>query len=217
MVITLPVLSDRFNRFNQEIFGGKLPRIALRVGSATTRAGSFSHRTVYGIRGATHQRTITVSSAFDLSPDKLEDVIIHEMIHYWIDLYGPKEAPHGPAFIAMADDINRRFGRHITVRVKATATARKKYFIVCVATLSDGRMGVTVVARTRIREMSRAIPKLFATKECRWYVTSNAYFSHFPAALKPKIYVVADKAKLIEALNDTTYEISVADGNISLL
>jgi predicted SprT family Zn-dependent metalloprotease len=217
MIITLPILSDRFNRFNQEIFDGKLPRIALRIGSATSRAGSFSHRTAYSTRGAVHQRTITISSAFDFSSDQLDDVIIHEMIHYWIDLHGPKEAPHGPAFTAMANDINRRFGRHITVRVKAPVTSHKKFFVVCVTTLPDNRMGVTVVARTRIGEMARAIPKLFKPKECRWYISSNPYFANFPAALKPKIYIAADKALLVKALNDNTYEVSIAGGKISLL
>lgn len=113
MTVTQPILCDRFNRFNELIFGGRLPRIQLRVSSAATRAGSFSHRTLRSRSGTEHRRTISISSAFDLSPDALDDVIIHEMIHYWIDLYGPREAPHGPAFRAMMEEINRIHGRNI--------------------------------------------------------------------------------------------------------
>lgn len=126
MTVTLPILCDRFNRFNERIFGGRLPRIPLRVSSAATRAGSFSHRTSRSRSGIVHTRSISISSAFDLEPDALDDVIIHEMIHYWIDLYGPRETPHGPAFRAMMDEINRTHGRNISIRLSATPEASRK-------------------------------------------------------------------------------------------
>lgn len=189
MTVTLPILCDRFNRFNELIFGGRLPRIQLRVSSAATRAGSFSHRTMRSRSGTEHRRTISISSAFDLSPDALDDVIIHEMIHYWIDLYGPREAPHGPAFRAMMQEINRTHRRHITVRLEATPEACRKPRFVGVVELSDGRTGIVVPARSRLADMYRDIPRLFGAVSCRWYISSDGYFARFPAALKPRLYL----------------------------
>lgn len=199
MTVTLPILCDRFNRFNERIFGGRLPRIPLRVSSAATRAGSFSHRTSRSRSGIVHTRSISISSAFDLEPDALDDVIIHEMIHYWIDLYGPRETPHGPAFRAMMEEINRTHGRYISIRLSATPEASRKPRFVGVMELPDGRIGIVVPARSRLAAMYRDIPRLFGAVNCRWYVSSDGYFARFPSALKPKLYI-PDPGSLKEAL-----------------
>ncbi len=215
MIVTLPILADRFNRYNALIFGGKLPRIPLRISSAATRAGSFSHRIERTPSGPVHRRTITISRAFDLEPDRLDDVIIHEMIHYWIDLYGPHEAPHGPAFRAMMEEINRVHGRHITVTVAKRPEKKRPFHIVCVATLSDGRTGIAIPARTRIQAMCRDIPRLFPVSGCRWYIASDSFFDRFPAALKPKLYL-QDPDILAKALADAReIEIDITSGRIT--
>lgn len=213
MTITLPMLSDRFNRFNELIFGGRLPRIPLRISNAPTRAGSFSHRTLRPMRAdAVHRRVISISRAFDLPEDALDDVIIHEMIHYWIDLYGPKERPHGPAFRAMMAEINRTHNRHITVTVAAAPKTTAKIHIVCVATLPDGRIGIVLPARSRLMQMYRDIPRLFSTVRYVWYASSHPYFSRFPKALLPKLYL-ADPEALDAALSDAR-EIDLSSGKV---
>ncbi|WP_295728377.1 SprT-like domain-containing protein [uncultured Muribaculum sp.] len=216
MTITLPLLADRFNRFNALIFGERLPRIPLRISNAATRAGSFSHRTLRSARGeVVHRRAISISRAFDLDPDALEDVVIHEMIHYWIDLYGPKEQPHGPAFRAMMAEINRTHHRHITVTVAATPKSASKIHIVCVAILSDGRTGIVLPARSRLMQMYRDIPRLFNTSGCRWYATTHPYFSRFPKAIRPKLYL-PEPVALDSAISDAR-EIDLSSGKVRYL
>ena len=190
MTVTLPLLADRFNRFNAQIFGNKLPPLPLKVSSAATRAGCYSHRTVRRGLSTLHHRSITISKSFDLDPDAIDDVIIHEMIHYWIDLYGPHgQSPHGPAFRTMMAQINHTYSRHISVTIAAKSQSRRPFHIICTAILTDGRIGLMVTARSRIFQMYRAIPRLFSVKECHWYLSHDRFFDRFPAALKPKLYL----------------------------
>lgn len=59
---------------------------------------------------------ISISGYYDLTADELEDVMVHEMIHYSIAYSGLIDtAPHGTLFRTLMADFNERFGRHITI------------------------------------------------------------------------------------------------------
>ena len=62
---------------------------------------------------------ISVSSYYQLTLEEIDDVLIHEMIHYSIAYTGLKDtSSHGIVFRGMMDKINRTFGRHITISVR---------------------------------------------------------------------------------------------------
>lgn len=210
MTITATMLYERFAHFNRVIFGGALPLPNLRISSARTRAGSFTHATRL-VGGRRHHRyTITISRAFDLQPTQLEDVIIHEMIHFHIALNGPKsEPPHGPTFRSMMERINREHGRNITVRLDAAPPAASKAEPrpLCVATLDDGRVAIVVSARASVARLNRDLPRHFPIKEMHWYLSDHKHIARFPACRTPKLYTLSGGDSALRDILATAHKI----------
>ena len=73
---------------------------------ALTKARSFlgkmeykSRRDFFGIISSHYDFRLKISTGFDLSQEELEDVIIHEMIHYYIAWRNIKDSSvHGEVF-----------------------------------------------------------------------------------------------------------------------
>ena len=60
----------------------------------------------------------------------------------------------------------------------------------CVVKLADGRTALTVAAKTCINRLWRDIPRVYKTVSIDWYWSADAYFSRFPVARTPRLYVV---------------------------
>jgi hypothetical protein len=104
----------------------------------------------------------------------------------------------------MMDDINRRFGRHITVSHRRTLednerdTAVRQH-LVCRVRFNDGRTGLTVAAHTRLLPLWDALSQWSEVSEFRWHVTRDPFFNRFPRSKVLKVYRV-DEAELEEHL-----------------
>ena len=132
MTPDLEYIQKAFDRYNALCFRGELPGIRLELSRARTYLGRYEEKRPqvrflgrrFSLPAAEPQRLIRISAAFDLTPEQQDDVIIHEMIHYylaWKDLAA--RVPHGPHFRQLMVAINSRFGRHIVVRYKMGAPA----------------------------------------------------------------------------------------------
>lgn len=177
-----------------------MPDIDFAISRATTFLGKYECRRARGLLGritGSTDRIIRISGRFDLTEDELDDVLLHEMIHYHIDYRRLKDkSSHGPLFRSLMAEINSRYGRHIRVRHKFTgedaARAPRKAgeYIVCV-TAVGGEPGVTVCARSRVLWLYRMLPRCFRISGMEWYLSTDAFFERFPRARTPKIYKVA--------------------------
>ena len=86
---------------------------------------------------------------------RIEDTIIHEMIHYYIGYNRLEDASaHGPLFLSIMNEINRKFGRNLTVSHKSTKEQREQlqdkrshYHVIAVVNFHDGRTGIKVLPR----------------------------------------------------------------------
>ncbi len=147
------------------------------------------------------------------SEQEVEDIIIHEMIHYYILSNQMQDnGPHGNIFKSMMRDINARFGRHVAISHKrskeeADSDTELRPHYVCVARLSSNQYAVAVCARTRIFELWRKMPRIPGVAEVTWYFTIDPFFNRFPRVIKPKLYSVtydelekhlADAGKLVK-------------------
>lgn len=198
MIATIPFVQKTFDRFNNLCFEGGLPPVPIVL----TKAGSFLgkmeykvRRGLFGLASSCYAFRLKISTGFDLPEDELEDVVIHEMIHYYIAFNKLRDTSvHGENFRRIMETINVKYGRHITVRHRGTpdvvrgpkAEARRN--TVCVSTFPDGRVGVTVCASTRISELRRLLPRYFKISKMDWYVSYDPFFNRFPRARTPKIY-----------------------------
>ena len=59
-----------------------------------------------------------MSLTLDLPEQEVEDTILHEMIHYYIAEHQIKDnKAHGREFMRMAQELNEKYGLHITKTV----------------------------------------------------------------------------------------------------
>ena len=125
---TVPYLEAKFDEFNALMFGGRLPRIPVALSRAVSYVGLCTYkirRRLFG-KNEYYDFRIRVSTKFDLPEQELEDVLIHEMIHYALRLDGIKDtSAHGKAFRQLKDHINRTYGRHVTISHKLTKEQRE--------------------------------------------------------------------------------------------
>ncbi len=200
MKITIEYIRRTFSEFNVLFFGGKLAEIPFRISRARTFLGAVRCKKKRRIFGGWkyYDFEFVISSKTDYieSEREVEDIILHEMIHYYILSNQIQDSgPHGMVFKRIARDLNERFGRHVTTRHKRTAEEadrdmEERQHLVCVVRFSDGRMGITIAARTRLFLLWDALPGIPNVEECTWYITTEPYFNRFPRAMTPKIYAV---------------------------
>jgi len=214
MRATVPFIQQAFSKFNALCFGGMLPPIPIKLANARTFLGKVTYvgrRDFFGKVVSYENYCMRISTFFDLPEDELEDVIIHEMIHYHIALNKIKDSStHGKVFRNMMETINTRFGRNITVRhhseSSAQASARQEEYRanwLCVTQLDDGSWGITSCASTRVFEMHRNLPKYYRIKSLEWYGSIDPFFNRYPRSIKPRIYRIT-RAELDEHLADST-------------
>ncbi len=210
MTVTLSYAQEQFDRFNALIFSGKLPPVPIVL----TRAGSFLGRLCYVRRRTLLGRkantgfTMRLSTSFDLPEEEIQDVIIHEMIHLYIAANNLKDtSTHGQIFRSMMNDINSRYGRHVTVSVKAKPTVqtlnkpsgRKHY--VCVSTFPDGKQGLTVCSEQMYPRIKNSLRRVYHLQNCQWYLTTDPFFDSLPHSRKPRIYNIRRMDEALSILN----------------
>lgn len=193
---TVIFLHEKYDRFNDLCFGGKLPKVELKLSRARNSAGNLRYRITHGLLGGRryHSPVISVSTFYDRPESEVEDILIHEMIHLYILVNKLKDtSTHGVIFRKMMDQINTRHHRHITVSLKRSEEQqlqdmRHRIHSVCLSHLTNGGMGITISARTAIYELWGQIEAHPMVEKCEWYVTDNPYFNRFPHSRTLKIY-----------------------------
>lgn len=214
MVATVPFIQKTFDRFNALCFEGVLPAVPIVLTKAGTFLGKMEYKSrkdFFGIISSHYDFRLKISTGFDLTQEELEDVVIHEMIHYYIAYRNLRDSSvHGETFRRIMETINQKYGRHITVRhhgepeqnlVRDGGTQYKKHYL-CVSTFTDGNMGITVCASTKIFELYRLLPKYYQISKMEWYGSIDPFFNRFPRANTPKIYKIT-KEELSEHLRES--------------
>lgn len=202
---TADFLEKRFEDFNQAYFEGNLPPIPILLSDVKSYAGMYvHHRRTSGVT-----RQIKINVRMDLPSEVYEDTLLHEMIHYAIDLSGKRDdAPHGTLFMQMMQMINEKGDRHISISHSLPRGTtdhidrRPRWHIVAVLTTAKGPM-VKVLPRIaqRIRRYYDAVIESPEISEIRLFSTRNPYFNRFPVSGAFTAYVV-DEEKLMSELSD---------------
>lgn len=214
MIASAPFIQKTFDRFNALCFGSVLPPVPIVLTKAGTFLGKMeykSRRDIFGIISSHYDFRLKISTGFDLSQEELEDVIIHEMIHYYIAYCKLRDSSvHGDTFRRIMDTINQKYDRHISVShhgepeqnlVRRGSTQYRKHYL-CVSTFPDGNKGITVCASTKIFELYRLLPKHFNITKMEWYGSIDPFFNRFPRANTPKIYKITEE-ELTEHLQES--------------
>lgn len=194
MKATLEFVQDRFDEFNRLCFEGKLPPVPLRISNARTYLGVCRYRKRRRLLGGYEMYgfSISISARFDLPETEIEDTIIHEMIHYYIWQNGIRDtSAHGQVFRRMMDNINRTYGRHITVSHKGSPQLREQAVdtrprphVIVLVTFRDGRTGIKVLPykRKNVLRYRRGVMASGQIEKMVFYGTEEPWFNRFPCS-----------------------------------
>ena len=191
-----------FAKFNEMCFAGELPPIEVKLTKARTFLGKVTYKGVRGIFGRVTRYEdfcMRISTLFDLPENEWEDVVIHEMIHYFIARNCIRDtSTHGRVFRQMMAAINEKFGRNVGVRhhsaqgqAMAGPVEKPRTNYLCISQLQDGGYGITVCAEEKVNYLRRALPRYFKIKSMTWYVSRDPFFNKYPRSRTPKIYKIS--------------------------
>lgn len=215
MIPTIPYIEAKFDEFNKLIFGDELPRIPIVLGSATRVVGAFSCKVRRNFWGKKEYFDLKLrfSTKFDLPENELEDVIIHEMIHYYIHFKNLKDkSAHGPLFKNLMNQINKNHGRKISIRHKGAVKtneqitdAKPRYRVVAVVTMKDGKTGIKVLPRIKekVRHYYNAVSTSPTVSNVELYITLNPFFGQYPCSSALRIHYI-DHSTLQPQLAEAT-------------
>ncbi len=198
--VTTDYIRERFVLFNAMMFGGKLRMPPLRVSNTRSTLGQVRCKR-HAQRDGTWRYDdfeFVVSGRLGLDAQALDDVILHEMIHYYILSSQIQDTgPHGRVFRRMMEEINSRYGRNIGVRHRLTETEReadkrRTLHLVCVVRC-EGWTGIVVAARTRVRLLWNAPARIPHVTGWSWFASYDPYFNRFPHVRSLKVYRAEEK------------------------
>ena len=222
MRATLEFLEDRFDRFNRDVFLGELPRPVMHICSARSFMGQFK---VEGNGGSLRKKEVchlTLSDRYKLEERVLEDIVIHEMIHFFIHYKRIKDSSsHGIQFRTLMNGINSRFGRNITVSHRCSkeemeSDDAKAHSIVCLCTMTDGRKLVCRVSQSKVFDIHRAFLEWDKVVREEWYWVYGSYFNRYRRVLTPRLFSVDEEGLEVIAAGTLLEFVEVSGGRMIL-
>lgn len=109
MIVNNYIITQTFLSWDDLCFGGELvlPRFQL-----TNCFNVLGHIEIPS--DDTNNTVISISRQYDYTQHQLDNIMVHEMIHYYLYMVGrDTRCTHGKEFKKMAKDINSKFGLHV--------------------------------------------------------------------------------------------------------
>ena len=126
MEITEQIVENKFREFNKQYFNDELPLPKFGLLKSYTTCGYFSCKKIIGKRKLRGQK-LEISVYYDWEEDALKNVIIHEMIHYYLaHKHIDNELTHGDAFKSMAEEFNQKYGLNISKKINCNGFKKTK-------------------------------------------------------------------------------------------
>ena len=115
MVVSELNILVSFHIYNLEYFDGALPLPNFKIRHGWKTLGCFYYEP--GKTTGTSE-TIEITDFYDFTEEEFRDILVHEMIHYYLHYTGMDGwINHGKAFRRMASRLNREYGLNISVKV----------------------------------------------------------------------------------------------------
>ena len=190
--MTAEQLRTWFREFNRLYFGDNLPEPRFVVNNARTRLGQYSCQRVrrgwlWGTKTVGH--TIKVSDYYDVPEREFQNVLLHEMIHFYISYKGIRDtSPHGREFRRLMQWLNTEHGWHITISTRTKSwpvsehnQARLNVLrrVVAIETAA-GHCYFSVVHPDYVRYVDKQATASRQVKSHQWFTTAHPFFADFP-------------------------------------
>jgi hypothetical protein len=113
MIPNYRMMIGLFYEYNNKYFGGSLPDPKLKIRHSYRILGYFSCSVNYD--GTIFNECIELSDNYDYTEKQLRDILVHEMIHYYLAYFGiDVKCKHGNEFMKKASELNSMYGMNIT-------------------------------------------------------------------------------------------------------
>ncbi len=191
---TIPYIKSKFDEYNRKFFGGKLRRIPVELSNAFSYMGVCVYKSRRLPDGSVenYDFRLRISTRMDLPEKEVEDTIIHEMIHYYIWSNQIRDtSTHGKVFRQIMDNINERYGRHITIAHRSTKEEREaaidkrpRWHVVAIVTFTDGKQGLKLLPRIgqRIVDYHKAVMGSSKVSGIEYYMELDPWFNRYPTS-----------------------------------
>ena len=206
MKATIPYVEKKFEEFNRLMFDGRLPMLPIELSDAKTFLGVCVYKKRRTLLGKTvcYDFKLRINTRIDLDEAEVEDIIIHEMIHYYIGYHGIVDtSAHGRVFREMMKGINERFGRHIKVSHRPTQEQkeqlcgnRRRWRMVAFVVFKDGRTGIKVLPRIaeKVVNYYNVVGRESTIEGIELYVTDDVFFNRYPNSSALRVHYI-DRAE----------------------
>lgn len=93
-----------------------MPYIKIRHSVNTLGYFSYMQNEMFGTT-----ETLEISDFYAYTSNQLRDIVVHEMIHYYLYYIGEDvRLKHGKSFMRMARQLNQSYGLHVTPTIDLT-------------------------------------------------------------------------------------------------
>lgn len=200
MRATVQYVEQKFEEFNQLCFAGKLPKLPIQLSDAKTFLGVvvYKKRDLPNGKKEKYDFRLRINTRIDLPEEVIEDTILHEMIHYFIGVNQLEDtSTHGALFVNLMNQINEKFGRHITISHNGTneqkeeaIDKRPRWHVIAVVTLKDGRAGIKVLPRIlpRITGYYNQMKANTKVEDVKLFMSNNPFFNRYPNSAALNVY-----------------------------
>lgn len=197
---TVEYIEKRFKQFNKQAFAGRLPMPPVKLFDASKLLGQchFRERTLPDGTRQRYDFSLRFNTRMDISQEVLDDVILHEMIHYFIGLHNlPDPTAHGPIFKSLMKTMNEAYGRNMSISTRLSpqesqqlVSKRRSWHVIAVISMKSGTTGVKVLPRVMpsIIRYFRQISSLSEVREVRLYLHDNPFFNRYPTSSALRIH-----------------------------
>lgn len=195
MVVTESWIKKEFIKFNSLYFDGKLPMPIIKLSHARTQLGALAYKNewLWGRRIRCFDYTIKLSTYYDMTERQAQNILIHEMIHYYIAYFRIRDSrPHGVKFQKMASDLNRKYGWKIkAIEVakdwKVAEYYRKKeeqksprQYLVLALKIQSGEYFLCSISPKAYPKINKEVLHQKEIVQYCWYTTQDSYFEYMP-------------------------------------
>lgn len=224
MTVDKQYIERQFHLFNNRMFGSRLPLPNIELSDSGRFLGkctALAHTTAGG-HTEYSRFTLRINARADLPQQTLDDVIIHEMIHYFIFYHNLNDtSAHGEIFRAVMNSINAAHGRHISISHKCQSaqeresmvSQKRSWKVIAAISMADGGKAVKVLPRTKetVVRYRRSMLLSPSVKSVELYFSDNPFFNRYPKSGTMRIHMIDGEilsANLAGARRITDGEIS---------
>ena len=128
MIANTVNIAIAFNECNMKYFDGKLPIPIFDLLHSFRTCGYFHCNYKQGwFSRDLYNFCISITDYYDFTPEQFTDIMVHEMIHYYLAYFGiDQRCRHGKKFMAMADELNKKHHLHISKNIDISQYKRRK-------------------------------------------------------------------------------------------